>query len=148
MCARVIRRELHGLLQRCRRFIFAFQCAEDGAAQNVERCVAFRVLDRAIDIRERVGGFVQLERGRGGVREQRAIGWSVLDASGEYLKRFVALSLIVKQRAEIDVGGRERRYTREVNLECPRELGINTIMFRDATQLRSELRELGVELQS
>ena len=37
---------------------------------------------------------------------------------------------------------------REVNLECPRELGINTIMFRDATQLRSELRELGVELQS
>src|SRR5438552_4730220 len=37
---------------------------------------------------------------------------------------------------------------REVNLDCPRELGINTIMFRDATQLRSELRELGVELQS
>ncbi len=37
---------------------------------------------------------------------------------------------------------------REVNLECPRELGINTIMFRDAEKLRSELRELGVELQS
>src|SRR5260370_30193241 len=32
---------------------------------------------------------------------------------------------------------------REVNLECPRELGMNTILFRDAAELRSELRELG-----
>ena len=37
---------------------------------------------------------------------------------------------------------------REVNLECPRELGMNTILFRDAAQLRSELSESGVELQS
>jgi putative hydrolase of the HAD superfamily len=37
---------------------------------------------------------------------------------------------------------------REVNLECPRELGMNAILFRDAAQLRSELSELGVELQS
>jgi putative hydrolase of the HAD superfamily len=35
---------------------------------------------------------------------------------------------------------------REVNLECPRELGLNTILFRDAAQLRSELNELGIEL--
>jgi len=35
---------------------------------------------------------------------------------------------------------------REVNLECPRELGMNTILFRDAAQLRSELRELGVQV--
>jgi putative hydrolase of the HAD superfamily len=28
---------------------------------------------------------------------------------------------------------------REVNLECPRELGINTILFKDAAQLRTEL---------
>jgi len=37
---------------------------------------------------------------------------------------------------------------REVNLECPRELGLNTILFRDAAQLRSELTELGLELSS
>ena len=36
---------------------------------------------------------------------------------------------------------------REVNLECPRELGMNTILFRDAAQLRSELTELGIELR-
>jgi putative hydrolase of the HAD superfamily len=35
---------------------------------------------------------------------------------------------------------------REVNLECPRELGMNTVLFRDAAQLRSELTELGVEV--
>jgi len=35
---------------------------------------------------------------------------------------------------------------REVNLECPRELGMNTILFRDAAQLRSELTEVGVEV--
>lgn len=35
---------------------------------------------------------------------------------------------------------------REVNLECPRELGMNTILFRDAAELRSELRELGVQV--
>jgi putative hydrolase of the HAD superfamily len=34
---------------------------------------------------------------------------------------------------------------REVNLECPRELGLVTILFRDAAQLQSELREKGVE---
>src|SRR6266849_3405028 len=35
---------------------------------------------------------------------------------------------------------------REVNLECPRELGINTILFRDAQQLRIELVTKGVVL--
>ena len=34
---------------------------------------------------------------------------------------------------------------REVNLECPRELGLRTIHFQDAGQLRRELRENGVE---
>jgi len=33
---------------------------------------------------------------------------------------------------------------REVNLECPRELGINTILFKDAVQLRAELISNGV----
>lgn len=33
---------------------------------------------------------------------------------------------------------------REVNLECPRELGLRTIHFQDATQLRRELRENGI----
>jgi len=37
---------------------------------------------------------------------------------------------------------------REVNLECPRELGMNTILFHDAAQLRSELTELGIELHA
>jgi len=35
---------------------------------------------------------------------------------------------------------------REVNLECPRELGIHTVRFQDAAQLRRELKENGVEL--
>ncbi len=35
---------------------------------------------------------------------------------------------------------------REVNLECPRELGINTILFKDAAQLRTELISKGVIL--
>jgi len=35
---------------------------------------------------------------------------------------------------------------REVNLECPRTLGLHTIHFQDATQLRRELRENGVDL--
>ena len=35
---------------------------------------------------------------------------------------------------------------REVNLECPRELGINSILFRDAAQLRTELISKGVLL--
>lgn len=35
---------------------------------------------------------------------------------------------------------------REVNLECPRELGLQTILFKGAEQLRAELRELGVSL--
>src|SRR5258705_5584416 len=35
---------------------------------------------------------------------------------------------------------------REVNLECPRELGINTILFKDAAQLRAELISSGVML--
>ena len=34
---------------------------------------------------------------------------------------------------------------REVNLECPRELGLRTIHFQDAVQLRRELRENGVD---
>jgi putative hydrolase of the HAD superfamily len=35
---------------------------------------------------------------------------------------------------------------REVNLECPRELGLSTILFRNAVELRRELREQGVEI--
>ena len=35
---------------------------------------------------------------------------------------------------------------REVNLECPRELGLVTIHFEDAMQLRRELGENGVDL--
>src|SRR5207302_9190364 len=35
---------------------------------------------------------------------------------------------------------------REVNLECPRELGIKTILFKDAAQLRTELVSHGVAL--
>ena len=35
---------------------------------------------------------------------------------------------------------------REVNLECPRELGLSTILFRNAVELRRELREEGVEI--
>ena len=34
---------------------------------------------------------------------------------------------------------------REVNLECPRELGLRTIHFQDAAQLRRELGENGVD---
>ena len=35
---------------------------------------------------------------------------------------------------------------REVNLECPRALGLHTIHFQDAIQLRRELRENGLDL--
>jgi len=35
---------------------------------------------------------------------------------------------------------------REVNLECPRELGLRTIHFQDAQHLRRELKENGVDL--
>jgi putative hydrolase of the HAD superfamily len=35
---------------------------------------------------------------------------------------------------------------REVNLECPREMGIATILFRDAEQLRQELQQHGIEI--
>ena len=35
---------------------------------------------------------------------------------------------------------------REVNLECPRELGLATILFLDAAQLRRELGEKGIDL--
>jgi putative hydrolase of the HAD superfamily len=35
---------------------------------------------------------------------------------------------------------------REVNLECPRALGLHTIHFQDAIQLRRELGEKGVDL--
>jgi putative hydrolase of the HAD superfamily len=35
---------------------------------------------------------------------------------------------------------------REVNLECPRELGLKTILFGDAAELRSQLQEAGVNL--
>jgi len=35
---------------------------------------------------------------------------------------------------------------REVNLECPRELGINTILFEDAAQLRTQLISKGIVL--
>ena len=37
---------------------------------------------------------------------------------------------------------------REVNLECPRELGLNTILLQDAAQLRADLTEAGIELES
>ena len=33
---------------------------------------------------------------------------------------------------------------REINLECPAQMGINTIWFRDVEQLRAELREKGI----
>jgi putative hydrolase of the HAD superfamily len=36
---------------------------------------------------------------------------------------------------------------REVNLECPRELGMATILFRDAEQLRRDLKPHGVEMK-
>ena len=35
---------------------------------------------------------------------------------------------------------------REVNLECPRELGLATILFRDAAQLRQDLQQNGVTI--
>ena len=35
---------------------------------------------------------------------------------------------------------------REVNLECPRELGLTTILFRNAGELRRELRQNDVEV--
>ncbi len=35
---------------------------------------------------------------------------------------------------------------REVNLDCPRELGMSTILFRDVERLRSELQQAGVSL--
>jgi len=34
---------------------------------------------------------------------------------------------------------------RKVNLECPRKLGMSTIQFESATQLRTELQEQGVD---
>ena len=35
---------------------------------------------------------------------------------------------------------------REVNLECPRELGLPTILFRDASQMRLDLIQVGISL--
>ena len=35
---------------------------------------------------------------------------------------------------------------REVNLECPRKLGMNTIHFQSAEQLRTELRQNGIDI--
>lgn len=35
---------------------------------------------------------------------------------------------------------------REVNLECPREMGIQTILFKDASQLRDALKQHGIEI--
>jgi putative hydrolase of the HAD superfamily len=35
---------------------------------------------------------------------------------------------------------------REVNLECPRELGLQTILFRDANQLQMALAEIGIDI--
>ena len=35
---------------------------------------------------------------------------------------------------------------REVNLECPRKMGMNTIHFKGAAQLRSELRRNGIDI--
>jgi putative hydrolase of the HAD superfamily len=35
---------------------------------------------------------------------------------------------------------------REVNLECPRELGMATVLFSDAKQLRQDLQQHGIEV--
>jgi putative hydrolase of the HAD superfamily len=35
---------------------------------------------------------------------------------------------------------------REVNLECPRELGMQTILFREADQLHADLLNVGIEV--
>lgn len=35
---------------------------------------------------------------------------------------------------------------REVNLECPREIGMTTILFQDAAQLKAELRHAEIEI--
>jgi len=53
------------------------------------------------------------------------------------------LALQVSQRAPADCLFIDDR---EVNLECPRELGMGTILFRDVERLRSELRQAGVSL--
>jgi len=37
---------------------------------------------------------------------------------------------------------------REVNLECPRELGLATILFHDAAQLRRELKEYDIAIEA
>jgi putative hydrolase of the HAD superfamily len=37
---------------------------------------------------------------------------------------------------------------REVNLECPRELGWQTILYQDASQLRSALEQFGITLST
>src|ERR1041385_2602067 len=37
---------------------------------------------------------------------------------------------------------------REVNLECPRELGFQTILYQDASQLRSALEQFGITLST
>ena len=33
---------------------------------------------------------------------------------------------------------------REINLECPRELGLQTILYQDASQLRDALKQQGI----
>jgi putative hydrolase of the HAD superfamily len=58
-------------------------------------------------------------------------------------ERIYQLVLEVTQRAAADCIFIDDR---EVNLECPRELGFKTILFQDATQLKSQLREHGVEV--
>jgi len=35
---------------------------------------------------------------------------------------------------------------REVNLECPREMGLRTILYANASQLREELKQNGIEV--
>ena len=35
---------------------------------------------------------------------------------------------------------------REVNLECPREMGLQTILFKEASQLRDGLKQHGIEI--
>jgi len=52
------------------------------------------------------------------------------------------LALAITQRSAADCIFIDDR---EVNLECPRELGFTTILFRDDAQLKAQLREHGVE---
>jgi putative hydrolase of the HAD superfamily len=53
------------------------------------------------------------------------------------------MALRVTQRNPVDCIFADDR---EANLECPRELGLNTIHFQNAAQLEADLRKFGVEI--